>query len=199
MLILASIFFLKEHPRPKTVLGTFISLFGVIIIIGRPLLEGFDGTAVTGNIFFLLATVGAVCHTLIAKNLSRRYGALTITFWSFTMGSATFFPLFLRDTLIYSGMPPLDLRGITGLVFGTVLSSTLAYTLYQWAIEKIDASEVGVFAYIDPVIATIIAIPLLGEVITPLFILGSFFVFLGIFVAEGRLHWHPFHHLRPPH
>lgn len=197
LLILSSIFFLKEHPKKKTILGTLISLIGVFVIIGRPLLEeGFNTGAFAGNLYFLLATIGAVVHTLTAKKLSHKYSAVAITFWSFVLGSVTFFPLFFRDTLIHQGLPPLDVRGVTGLIFGIVLSSTLAYTLYQWAIEKIDASEVGVFAYIDPVIATIIAIPLLGEIVTPLFILGSFFVFLGIFVAEGRIHWHPLYRLK---
>jgi drug/metabolite transporter (DMT)-like permease len=93
------------------------------------------------------------------------------------------------------GLPELDTRSVTGLLFGIILSSTLAYTLYQWSVKRLQASEVGIFTYIDPVIATIIAIPLLGEVVTPLFILGSLFVFAGIFVAEGRIQYHPFHKL----
>ena len=196
ILILGSIFFLHEKPKKKVLLGTFISLIGVLIIIARPLFEaGFDLTAVIGNFYFVIATIAAVIHTLLAKELSSRYSALVISFWSFLIGSLSFFPLFWQET--YSHGPIiLDIRGITGLVFGIFLSSTLAYSIYHWAIKQISASEVGVFTYIDPVVATVIALPLLKEVITPLFILGSFFVFSGIFVAEGRIHYHPFHHLR---
>lgn len=196
LLIIASLVFLREKAKAKTLWGTLISLVGVFIIIARPLFEkGFDITAVEGNLFFLLATVGAVGHALFAKKLSASYSALPITFWSFIIGTISFFPFFLWETNTI-GFTPLDIRGITGLIFGIVLSSTAGYVLYQWAMQHILASETGVFTYIDPVIATVIAIPLLGEMITPLFILGSFFVFVGIFVAEGRLHYHPFHRLR---
>ncbi|MEK7166464.1 MAG: DMT family transporter [Patescibacteria group bacterium] len=195
ILIIASIFFLKERPKPKMLLGTLISLLGVLVIIARPLLEeGFDISAVLGNLFFLLATVGAVAHTIHAKDLARRYSALTLTFWSFLLGAVSFFPFFLKET-ISVGLPVIDERSVTGLLFGIILSSTLAYTLYQWSVKRLEAAEVGIFTYIDPVIATIIAIPLLGEIVTPLFILGSLFVFAGIFVAEGHLPWHPIHQL----
>lgn len=197
LLILASIIFLKERPKRKTLIGTSVSLIGVVTIIARPLLEaGFDFSAVAGNLFFLIATVGAVAHTILAKELVEHYSAWVLTFWAFVIGSFTFLPFFVAETVTNAGLVTLDIRGWTGLIFGILLSSTLAYSIYQWAIKQIHASEVGVFTYIDPVIATVIAIPLLGEVITPLFILGSFFVFAGIFVAEGRFHYHPLHRLR---
>ena len=66
----------------------------------------------------------------------------------------------------------------------------------MYGMSKIETQEVGVFTYIDPVIAVLIAMPLLGEYPTPTFFIGSLFVFLGIFIAERRLHWHPFHRIK---
>lgn len=196
ILIIAAIIFLHEKPRHKTILGTCVSLIGVLIIIARPLFEeGFDFSAVSGNVFFLLATIGAVVHTIFYKEIGNKYSALVITFWSFIIGSLTFFPFFTYEMVTGPGFSTLDIRGITGLVFGIFLSSTFAYLIWAWAMKRIDASEAGLFTYIDPVIAAFIAVPLLGELITPLFVLGSLFVFLGIFIAEGRLHYHPLHKL----
>lgn len=198
ILILASIFILKEHPSRKTIVGTLVSLIGVFVIIGRPLFEeGFNIDAFWGNMFFLIATIGAVGHTIINKEIADKYSSLVITFYSFLLGSLTFLPFFVYETWQNGGLVQLDIRGSIGLIFGIFLSSTLAYSLFHWSMSRISASEVGIFTYIDPVVATVIAIPLLGEVVTPLFIIGSFFVFAGIFVAEGRLHYHPFHKLKP--
>lgn len=196
-LILSSIIFLHEKPKVKTVIGTLISLVGVIVIIGRPLLEnGFALSSVAGNLAFVVATLGAVIDVILLKEIAHKYRPIVITWWSFMIGSMTFFPLFVNESLNQNWLATLDIRGITGLVFGIILSSALAYGLFIWAVGEIAASEIGLFTYIDPVVATVIAIPLLGEVITPLFILGSFFVFAGIFVSEGRIHYHPFHKLR---
>lgn len=195
---LFSIFFLHEKNHPKVLAGTIVSLLGVIIIIGQPLLnlgKG-DQTQFIGNIFFLIAAVGSVFHAVICKEICEKYHALTITFWSFLIGAITFLPLFIFEAGRQNPFIALDYRGVFGILFGVFLSSALAYTLFDWGIKKIDAQEVGLFYYIDPIIAAIIAIPLLGEVITSVFLLGSLLVFSGIFIAEGRLHYHPLHKLR---
>lgn len=196
-LIFFSCVFLKEKLKTKTLIGTLISLFGVIVIVSRSLFEqGFAWSTTIGNLFFVLATLGAVAHTIFSKEMLHKYSPFAITFWSFVIGALTFFPLFFIQMQSSSWQNIFVGKGLVGLLFGIILSSTLAYFLYEWGVEKIHASEVGVFTYIDPVIAAVIAIPLLGEVITPLFILGSCLVFVGIFISEGRIHYHPFHKLR---
>lgn len=54
----------------------------------------------------------------------------------------------------------------------------------------------GIFLYIDPLATVLVAMPLLGEFPGPLYILGAILVFMGIYIAEGRIHWHPIHLLR---
>lgn len=192
---LFSIFILHEKNHPKVLLGTLISLLGVFIIVGQPLLsQGLDGQ-ILGNIFFILATLGAVGHAIICKEISAKYSASAITFWSFLIGSLTFLPFFLYEMVNLHPFNALDYRGLLGLGFGIFLSSALAYSLFDWGIKQIDTQEVGLFFYIDPIIAAMIAIPLLGESVTPVFLVASILVFAGIFIAEGRIHYHPLHKL----
>ena len=80
---------------------------------------------------------------------------------------------------------------ITGL-----FATALAHWFNAYAIKYMPTSNAGIFTYIDPVATVIVAVPLLHETITFPYLLGSIFVFLGIFVAEKRLHWHPLHLLR---
>lgn len=192
---LASIFFLKEKPKLKTLIGIVISLTGILTIILQPVLtNGIDGQ-ILGNLFFILAMLGAVGHSIFSKKIMEDYSAITITFWSFVIGSLTFLPLFILETVQTNPLATLDMRGYFGLIFGIFLSSALGYFLFEWGLKQISSQEVGIFTYIDPLAATIIAIPLLGEYITPVFVIGSLFVFTGIYISEGRLHWHPIHRL----
>lgn len=195
LLLLLSMLYLNEKPKIKTFIGTLISLIGVIVIIARPFLEeGNTDGALIGNLFFLIATLGAVFHALLSKRLLKDYRAATVTFWSFIVGSSLFIPLLVKETLQPDYLVALDIRGISGILFGAVLSSALAYLIYEWAIKRVKAYEIGIFTYIDPVVAIIIALPLLGEIITPAYVLGSVFVFAGIFVAEGKIKFHPVSH-----
>lgn len=190
-LIIASIFFLHEKPKKRVILGTLISLFGVLIIIIRPFLEhGFAGSFF-GNLLILLAVLTSVLYVIISKQLLKKYSPTLITFWSFLIGAFTFLPFFLHELKGSNILFTIDYRGTIGILYGVLLCSTGAYLLYQWGIAKIKAQEIGIFTYLDPIAALAVAIPLLGEVITPIYVFGSIFVFSGIFVAQGKIRYYP--------
>ncbi len=196
LLILFAIIFLKEHPKKKVVYGTFISLLGVLLIVFQPVIErGLDGSVI-GNLFFLATAIGSVIHTIMLKKMLDRYNILTLTFWYFLLGSLPLFPLVVSESQTTHFMQNLSFQGFFGIAFGVVFASFIAHIFTNFGIKNIPTSEVGIFAYVDPLAAAVIALPLLGEVITPFFLVAAFLVFAGIFVAEGRLHWHPLHKLR---
>lgn len=192
-LLVGCLFILREKLKLKTVLGTTVGFLGILLIILRPVFESGFNLTVLGNLLLIAATLGAVAHAIIAKKVISRYQPHVITFWSFLIGSFTFLPLFLFEVKRVGFLTGLSTPGIVGIIFGVYLSSALAYFCYHWAIKNMLAQEVGVFAYLDPIVAVMIAIPLLGEIPTPIYLLGSLFVFLGIFIAEGRLPYHPLH------
>ncbi|OGG02985.1 hypothetical protein A2W14_04360 [Candidatus Gottesmanbacteria bacterium RBG_16_37_8] len=193
---LFSIFLLKEKPHFKVLLGLIVSLIGVFVIIGQPFLEGNIDGQLIGNLFLILATLGSVGHIIISKEIVHNYQATTIAFWSFLIGTITFLPFFIWEIMAGNNNYALDHRGVIGIVFGIFLSSALAYTLFEYGIKYINAQDVGIFTYIDPLAAILIAAPLLGEHITSIYLLGAILVFGGIFIAEGRLHYHPFHRFK---
>ncbi len=192
-----AIFLLREPFRWKKVLGMLLGSIGILVIIFEPLLQkGFDGSIV-GNLFLLIATFGAVGSTITGRDIMQKYSPMTLTFWAFVIGSASFLPLaiheYVQNPTLYA---VLDWRGYLGIIFGGLLSSAAAYSLFNWGLSKISATDTAMFTYIDPIAGSILAVLILHEPITGLFLLGSTFIFGGIFLAEGRLHYHPFHKLR---
>ncbi len=199
-LILGAMIFLHEKPKRKVVYGTLVSLIGFMIIIIRPILEQAEIGSILGNIYFVLATVTLVLYTILLKKYDLKYSYVTIMFWIFFLGALAFFPMFLLENQGRDVMSIFDLKGSIGILYGAVGSSVLAYFFYNYAVKHIKAQEIGIFSYMDPFVTALVAIPLLGETITFSYLLGALFVFLGIFVAEGRIPYHPLHHLRkhPP-
>jgi len=193
-----SILFLKEKPKLKVFLGMLFALVGVFLIILSPIL--LDGKKIylgeiEGNFFIVLATFGSVFSTIIGKDLLKKVNPYFVTAFSFLLSSILFL-LFVPKELISWSFYKLNLAGWVGIIYGIFFASALAYFLYYYGLSKVNAQEVGIFTYINPIVTVIIAFPLLNELPSIYYIIGSFFVFGGIYLAEGRVHWHPINKLK---
>lgn len=195
ILIIASVLFLNEKLRAKVVAGTLISLMGIGIIILQPLLtDGLSG-GILGNVLIFLSTICSVIQALLLKKLTVRNNPMTLVFWMFIIGSIPMIPFVIWEAQTFSIISDLTIKGLLGLIYGVYFAALLAHLFYAYGVAHIKASEVGIFSYVDPIATVAIAVPLLGEFITYTYIVGALFVFLGIFVAEGRIHYHPLNKL----
>jgi drug/metabolite transporter (DMT)-like permease len=190
-LIIGSIIFLKERVNPKVLFGTGVSFLGVLIVVIQPLLSSMSSGSVFGNLLITIAVLFDIGHTLILKKILKSYSPLTITFWMFFVGSVGLFPFFLYELATYEFV--VTVQGLIGVFYSILLSSVFAYLLAVYALKRLLANEIGIFTYIDPFVTALVAIPLLGEIITLPYLVGGLFVFLGIFIAENKFHFHPFH------
>ena len=191
-IILYSILFLREKPKSKLILGALVGLLGVIFVLVTPLFKH-GNIAALGNLFYLISMLGGVVAILLVRRVMKRNNPISVTFWSFVVGSVGFIPFFINEVHTYGFLPDINFRGIIGLIFGILFSTLIAYFLQVWALKHLTAADVSVFTYIDPVVTLLIAAPLLSEFPDSTFVFGSVFVLLGILMAEGRFHWHPFH------
>lgn len=192
-----AVILLKEPFKLKKFLGMMLALVGVVFIVIQSLLEKTSDASILGNLFFVLATLGAVGQSIFGKKIYANHNFIVVTFLSFIIGTLSFIPLAIYEYLKSpEWLIGLNYQGVIGIVFGSLFSSTIAYSLLGFGLSKIPASEVAIFTYVDPVIAVLIAIPLLGEKITLSYIVGSLLVLVGIYLAEKRIPYHPLTKLR---
>jgi len=195
-LIIGSAIFFKEKVKTKIILGTTISLIGVIVIILRPLFDvGLDG-AISGNLMFLVGTLAFVVYTFLLKNYTTHLRSTTVTFYMFAFSTLMFLPFFLMESSNHDILTFITVQSMIGILFGAIFTSVAGYLFYNFAIRYVKASEVGIFLYMDPIVTILVAIPLLGEKLTSIFLLGALLVFVGIFIAERRIPYHPIHRLK---
>lgn len=196
VVLLVTFFVFHEKPKLKAVIGAIVGLIGVLIIILQPVLQDGFNASVLGNVLLIGSLLSGLIHLLISKKIAAKYPAITITFYSFLIPIFTFFPFFLSDVqtsgLTYLG----NQQAFIGILYGAAFASFAAHFLYYWAMKFLKTSDIVLFAYIPPVIAILVAIPLLGETISATYLIGAVFVFLGLYIAEAHIHYHPLHHKR---
>lgn len=201
IIFIFAVIFLREKIKLNKLIGLILGFAGVILIIIQPIIDrGGISIESLGDLFLVIATLGAVGQTIIAKNLMNEHGEVNpfvLTFWMFVVGTISFIPMFIIEISNPHFNPAslLEIQPLTGIIFGALLSSLVAYSIYIYGLSKIKAADTGIYTYIDPIAAILIAVPLLHETISWEFVFGSALIFIGIYLAEHRIHYHPIHKL----
>jgi len=195
-----SIIVLHEKPHAQVLRGMMFALGGVLIIFFAPILrDGFSGQDISsaepmilGNFLFVIAMLGGVFYSVINKKIIKTVDPSVIMSLQFFVGSVAFIPMMVRELQTWS-FSSLTSEGWVGIIYGIFFSSALAYFLLNYALKRITAQEIGVFEYMKPVVAILVAIPLLAEFPDVFFVIGSVLIFMGVYVSERHPHYHRIH------
>ena len=159
MVAIAAWFFIDERTSLRQWLGFAIAVAGVIgmTMAGESNLQA--PRPLLGNILQFLAMVSAVGYTLLAKQLIKRYSAISLTAFQCFVGVIFFLPL-----AALSGRPS-EISGLTiALLFYLGLAITLGtYGLYNYSLGHLRASVAAGYTNLLPVFALLFAVLLLGE------------------------------------
>ncbi len=191
-----SILFLHEKARLRTSLGMVVALVGVLLLVLEPLLFSSSTGAANsllawqGNMFYIIAMIGSVFFPIILKHVLNKVSIYVVLCFGFLFSALTFFPFMLKELATWSPAQ-INAGGLFGILYGVFGCSALAYALYFYGLSKITAQEAGVFTYIDPAVTVLVAIPLLHEYPSTVYFASLFLILLGVYISEGRLHYHP--------
>lgn len=178
--------FLKEKVSLLNLAGVGLAGAGALIILGLPqlLMGDFNPNMLIGNVLIILASISWVLGAVISKQLLKKYSSLTVTAVAFLVGTIT---MFTPATLEYLQNPGwssnVTFLGLLGLTYMILLSSISAYFLFEWGLSKTSVWAADLFQYIEPFVASILAISILEESISNTFLIGASLIALGAFLG----------------
>lgn len=179
--------FLREKLLKRELFGIALAIAGTVFIAIEPLFQnGLTGDNRTlGNILILLYSLSWACSVILIKQWKGEHiRPFHITAASFIVCLLAFTPLAFAEA---GGFPTVDFSNFNilgGLLYMSILSSIVAYTLYYMALEKIHAARADIFNYLQPVFAIPLAILWLNEKVTLFIIIGMFLIVSGVVTAE---------------
>ena len=184
--VLLGWWFLKEKIFLVNLFGIALGFLGALVIIGLPqLITGNVSLQIlTGNILIIMASVSWVMGAFLSKEILSKYSYLVVTAVAFLVGTVT---MFIPATIEYIQNPgwinQITILGLLGLVYMTLLSSISAYFLFEWGLSKTTIIVANLFQYIEPFIATALAVTLLGEKISTPFLIGGVLIAVGVYLG----------------
>lgn len=182
MVLLLSFFFFKDKLTFTKTFGIAVALVGILLVVFD---RGIDlkSEYTLGNLMLIGAVISWSMYTVFGKKLILKYGAFKTSSATMILGSFIFLPfgMFGLFNFDFSHLHIVDVGGILYLGLGT---SILGYGLWYYALGKIDTNKVAIFTNLQPVITTVLAVVLLGQTITPIFVIGGIIAICGVVLTQ---------------
>ena len=163
-MILAA-FFLKEPITSKKAAGVFLGACGALLLVfGNRIMPGAHAVQtqsgdsnVWGDLLCLFAQCSYATYLVIFKDLIARYSPVTLMKWMFTFASLIMMP-FTAGKFLSEPWAELPLDQITGLAFILFCGTFLCYLLVPVGQKTLRPTLVAMYNYVQPVVATFIAV-----------------------------------------
>ena len=182
LVVLFSRWLLGERLTRRKLIGVALGFAGVAIVI---LERGVDASIeyVHGNLIIYVAVLAWGLYTVLGKRLIMQYGPLDASAITLLIGTLIFLPIGLLPALQF------DYASIGGwtwaqIVYLGVITSVVSYLLWYYALGRVEAGKVALFANLQPILTTVLAVVLLGQGVTVQFVLGGILAILGVVIAQ---------------
>lgn len=184
VLLLAALV-LKEPITAKKSLGVFLGVSGGLLLVFNSTQTTSGTNSLWGDMLMLLNQLMYSVYLVLFKPLSRRYSSVIMMKWMFlfsTLALAPFclqymqyVPMFHRETFNVS-----QLYALLYLLFGATFVS---FMLIPMALKQIRPTTVSMYNYVQPIIASAIAVAVGQDTFSMQKLLSAALVFVGVYLV----------------
>ncbi len=172
---------------PKLAWAGFLSGFiGICIIFYDHLLLLFDYSFLGGILLGLIASLSWAFGTLYTKQFAITFNPYHSIGWQMLISGIT---LNIIATATGQTVPLMDISLHTwgAILFLVIISSIIAFVAYLYALQRLPASLVSTYAYINPIVAVFVGHFFIHEKLSLLILEGSVVTLTGVYIVNRAL------------
>ena len=171
---------LKERLNMKKGISVGLATIGVLLIVGN---GHINMSSQLGGISLLMAALTWALMSILIKRVPSSYSPVVITTYSILVAILVLTPF------VYKGLAEIHISKLTdptiggGLLYLGIVSTALAFILWNRGLQLLNASSGGLFFFFQPLVGTLLGWLLLGESIGGTFWIGSFLILSGVLLV----------------
>jgi drug/metabolite transporter (DMT)-like permease len=177
--------FLRERFGPARAAGLALGFAGAVLVVTRGRLSGdfLRLPQTTGDFLVLASTVNWAIYSVMGRGTLRSIGATRATAGAMLLGWVLLLPLYVRESG-WSQFPGLSPSGWAALLFLGIVCSGFAYLFWYGGLQRLDATRVSSYLYIEPLVTLAAAVAVLGEPVAGTTIAGGLLVLVGVWLVQ---------------
>ena len=185
LVLLFGIFLTTERFSTKKGIGVALGALGAIVLITNGGQLSMNNEYFWGNIMVFINASSYAVYLVLVKPLMQKYKPITVISWVFLFGILFVIPFGWSDfqAIQWATMPSGILWRVAFVVIGTTF---LAYLFNIYGLKTLNPSTVSTYIYLQPVLASIVAIMASSDSLDITKIGSSILIFLGVYLVSHK-------------
>jgi drug/metabolite transporter (DMT)-like permease len=181
--LLFAAFALKEKIGINKIVGIVMGIAGALLLLLFNKTFSFGSDTIAGDIMILINSISWAFYVVLAKPLMKKYHAFTVVKWVFLFGFLYVVPFgYSEMTLVdWKSIP---LMGWYCMLFVVLATTFIAYILNTYALKALSPSVVSIYIYLQPFIATVIAVLYGKDVLDARKIISALLIIGGVYLVS---------------
>jgi drug/metabolite transporter (DMT)-like permease len=185
IVIVFTLIILKESITIFKIGGLFLGISGaVILLLFRGNFE-LGSDTIAGDAMTLINSTSWAIFVVMAKPYMQKYNTVTVMKWIFIFGLLYMTPFGLHD-IMHTNWSAMTTDIFLAIGFVVVATTFMAYLLNTYALKALSPSVVSTYIYLQPFLATIFAVFLGKDVLTPIKIISAVLIIMGVYLVSYR-------------
>lgn len=183
--ILFTLLVLKERITIYKISGLSLGVIGAVTLL---LFKGnfsFGSDTIIGDVFTVINSLSWAVFVVMAKPIMQKYQTVTVMKWIFLFGAIYIAPIGIPD-LIKTEWNQFIPEALGMLTFVIVATTFLAYLLNTYALKALSPSVVSTYIYLQPFLATLFAVSLGNDSLSPIKILSAVCIITGVYLVSKK-------------
>lgn len=175
----------RETMRARAAIGVALATAGVLVLLDVSNLDWRSGS-LRGDLLILANSLSYSCYLVLSRRVLDRYTVRTVVSRIFLYGAGPILVVAAPALLHFSAasVPAASWGGLAAIVVACTL---LPYLWNSWALARTEASKVAFYVFLQPLIASVLAVLVLGEHFARRTAIAAALIFAGLgVVAAGR-------------
>jgi drug/metabolite transporter (DMT)-like permease len=183
LVIIISAIIIKEKITIRKIIGIFLGIIGACVLILNSGDISFENNFFVGNILVLINATSYAVYLVLVKTLMKRYNPITVMFYVFVFGLIFVLP-FGIDEIQKIELVTFTREIYLKICFVVICTTFIAYMFNAFALKSLNPSVVSVYIYLQPLLASLIAIALKSDSLSLVKILSAIFIFSAVFLVS---------------
>ncbi len=186
MVLIISVIYIKEKLTISKSVGIILGAMGAIVTIvyGKELSSGSD--QLKGNIFLFINAFSYSIYFVIVKPLMEKYNPFTVMKWTFLFGFLFIIP-FSSHAFANVNWATFNIFTWSALAYVIIATTFFAYLLIAFSMKTVNPGVASFYIYLQPVIASILAMIMYDEKITIVKICSALMIFTGVYMVSRKI------------